>query len=158
MRAEITASAGHVSEPIACCASIAASTPSTASAKAACAPSPVVFTIVPPWASTARADERVMTRQCRPHRLGLFLPQTRRALDVSEQERHCSRRRPRHEANVTATELFGARAPRPSPAPEPGFLSGRPARLLRWAAGIGVAERRARVVELSGGGRTEDAG
>ena len=38
------------------------------------------------------AQDRVVARERSPHRVGLFLPQARRTLDIGEQERHRSGR------------------------------------------------------------------
>ena len=71
-------------------------TASAAVANTACAPSPVVFTTCPPWPCDRGAQDRVVTRQRRLHRVGVLLPQPRRTLDVGEQEGDRPRRQLRH--------------------------------------------------------------
>ena len=47
------------------------------------------------------ADDRVVAFQFDAHRVGLLLPQARRALDVGEQERHDARGSLRHGAIIS---------------------------------------------------------
>ncbi len=53
----------------------------------ACAPSPVILTTYPSCAVDRVAQDLVVTRERGLHRLGVLLPETRRALEVGEQER-----------------------------------------------------------------------
>ena len=57
------------------------------------------------------SEQCIVTIQRYRHRLGMLLPQPRRAL-IGEQERHGPRRRQRHRPNVTAARRFGAHARR----------------------------------------------
>ena len=60
--------------------------PSSAEAKTAISPSPVVLTTLPLELSTAIAQDAVVARQRLAHVLRMLLPQARAALDVREQE------------------------------------------------------------------------
>ena len=77
----------------------ASSTPATASGaepNAAAIPSPIFENTTPPWPSID--SRRISSWRAKriPHRVGLLLPQTRRALEIREEERHRPRRQLDH--------------------------------------------------------------
>ena len=107
--------ASHGSSASARCASIAAvDRVVPRRANAAWRPSPVVFTTCPPCASIASRRISSWRAQRRPHRLGVLLPEARRALEVGEQERDRPRRQLGHVAPsswaITRSSSANARA------------------------------------------------